>query len=261
VTATRRGLLIAALALAVLALVGSVVAVAAGVGRTTAAGNAPGGHVTSTGPGRYGSGMMGGSGTGASGYGPGMMGGSGPGSLGPGMMLGAAGSWQGGGWFGLAGNGQAVTSMPAARARAQAFADRLGGGLKAGEVMRFSNGYYSELLTSNGQGATEVLIDPASGAVSIEYGPAMMWNTRFGMHTVGDVAARVSAAAAVKGAQAGLDAQHTGLTTGEATAFPGYYTMHTLSGGKIVGMMSVNAVTGAVWYHTWHGTFIAMVGE
>jgi len=24
-----------------------------------------------------------------------------------------------------------------------------------------------------------------------------------------------------------------------------------------VGMLSVNATTGAVWYHTWHGTFIA----
>jgi hypothetical protein len=22
-------------------------------------------------------------------------------------------------------------------------------------------------------------------------------------------------------------------------------------------MLSVNATTGAVWYHTWHGTFIA----
>jgi hypothetical protein len=31
--------------------------------------------------------------------------------------------------------------------------------------------------------------------------------------------------------------------------------------GKIVGMMSVNALNGAVWYHTWHGTFVAMVGE
>jgi len=261
VTGTRRGWLIAALALAVLALVGSLVAVAAGVGRTTAAGNGPRGYVTGTGPGGYGPGMMSGSGTGARGHGPGMMGSSGPGSLGPGMMLGAAGSWQGGGRFGLAGDGQAVTSMPAAKARAQAFADRRGGGLRAGEVMHFSNGYYSELLTSSGQGATEVLIDPASGAVSIEYGPAMMWNTRYGMHAVGELTARVSAAAAVKDAQAWLDAQRTGLTTGEATAFPGYYTMHTLSGGKIVGMMSVNAVTGAVWYHTWHGTFIAMVGE
>ena len=35
----------------------------------------------------------------------------------------------------------------------------------------------------------------------------------------------------------------------------------TLKDGKIVGMMSVDAVTGQAWCHTWHGAFIAMVGE
>jgi len=30
-----------------------------------------------------------------------------------------------------------------------------------------------------------------------------------------------------------------------------------LQSGKISGMLSVNAGTGAVWYHTWHGTYIA----
>jgi hypothetical protein len=27
--------------------------------------------------------------------------------------------------------------------------------------------------------------------------------------------------------------------------------------GKISGMLSVNASTGQVWYHTWHGTYTA----
>ena len=40
-------------------------------------------------------------------------------------------------------------------------------------------------------------------------------------------------------------------------AFPGYYTLETLKGGKITGMISVNATTGAVWPHWWHGPFIA----
>jgi hypothetical protein len=68
----------------------------------------------------------------------------------------------------------------------------------------------------------------------------------------------VSPAEAVTAAQRWLDEQRPGLTAGEAEQFPGYYTLHTLRGGKIVGMMSVNASTGAVWYHTWHGQFIAM---
>jgi hypothetical protein len=238
----RRGWLIAALAVAVLALVGSVAAVAVGVARH---GTASGGRVvtgTGYGPGMTGSGgMMGGSG--------GMMGGFGP-----------AGSWQAG-RYGLAGDGQPVTTMTAAQARAQAFADQLGGGLRAGEVMQFANGFYSELLTASGAGATEVLIDPGGGAVSIEYGPAMMWNTRYGMHPAADVAPQVSASRAVTEAQAWLDGRHGGTTAGDATAFPGYYTVHTLKDGKIVGMMSVNAVTGAIWYHTWHGQFVAMAGE
>jgi len=34
-------------------------------------------------------------------------------------------------------------------------------------------------------------------------------------------------------------------------------TLHIINGGQVTGMLSVNAYTGAVWYHTWHGAFIA----
>ncbi|MGC1214811.1 MAG: hypothetical protein WA890_26580 [Micromonospora sp.] len=179
--------------------------------------------------GRYGSGMMGGAG---------MMGGS----------------------YGLRGDGQRVESLETARQRAAVFADRLG--LRVGETMQFANGYYAELTTTAGRGATEVLIDPADGSVSVEYGPAMMWNTRNGMHagaTTGT--ARFSADEATALAQRWLDRQGTGLSVGDADEFPGYYTLHTLRDGKPVGMLSVNAYTGAVWDHTWHGTFITMSEE
>jgi hypothetical protein len=39
--------------------------------------------------------------------------------------------------------------------------------------------------------------------------------------------------------------------------FPGYYTFDTIVNGKTHGMLSVNASTGAVWYHGWHGAFLA----
>jgi hypothetical protein len=183
---------------------------------------------------------------------------------GPGVMAGTVGTGARtgagmmGGSFGLPGDGQPVTTMAAARTRAQAFAVELAPGLHAGEVMQFSNGYYSELMTADGQGATEVLIDQDTGAVSIEQGPALMWNTRYGMHPTDAVPATISSEQATTDAQAWLDAQHTGLTAGEVTTFPGYDTLHTLRDGKIVGMMSVNAATGAAWYHTWHVTFVAM---
>jgi hypothetical protein len=268
--ATRRGPLIAVLVAAALALTGSVAVVAYGASRTTVHGPAAarGPALRGGGPGGgYGPGMMGGPGTTG---GPGMMGGPGT-TGGPGMMGGGAwqsgggmmggGAWQSGGRFGLPGTGAPVTTPAAARSRAQAFADQLGDGLRAGEIMQFGNGFYGELTTAAGAGATEVLIDPRDGAVSIEFGPAMMWNIRYGMHPAAAVAPRVSAEQARSTAQAWLDARRTGLTAGDVTAFPGYYTLHTRAGGTISGMMSVHAGTGAVWYHTWHGTFVAMSGS
>jgi hypothetical protein len=244
VNGARRGWWIAVLVTAVVALVASVGVAAATMGRA--------------GFGRFGGpavGMMAGVGTGAgttTGE-QGMM--AGRAGTGAGMMGGGTGMM--GGRYGLAGDGQPVTTLTAARARAQAFADELGAGLRAGEVMQFSNGYYAEVLEADGSGATEVLVDQGTGAVSVEQGPAMVWNTRYGMHAAATAAA-ITAAQAIADAQAWLDARGAGLTPGEAEAFPGYYTLHTLKDGAIVGMMSVNASTGAAWYHTWHGTFLAM---
>jgi len=59
-------------------------------------------------------------------------------------------------------------------------------------------------------------------------------------------------------AQKWLDANEPGVAVETAgDRFPGYYTLETLRGGRIEGMMSVNAQTGAVWRHVWHGAFVA----
>jgi hypothetical protein len=50
----------------------------------------------------------------------------------------------------------------------------------------------------------------------------------------------------------------TGENVTSVDAYPGDYTLDTLADGKVAGMLSVNATTGAVWYHTWHGSFVAM---
>ena len=49
--------------------------------------------------------------------------------------------------------------------------------------------------------------------------------------------------------------------TEEPDQFYGYYTLHTLQDGEVTGMLSVNGYTGQVWYHGWHGPFIAMEEE
>ena len=85
------------------------------------------------------------------------------------------------------------------------------------------------------------------------YGPAAGTST-----TTPSTTTSVSLAEAHTLAQRWLDTNEPGVTveTG-GDAFPGYYTLETLKDGKITGMISVNASTGAVWPHWWHGAFIA----
>lgn len=148
----------------------------------------------------------------------------------------------------LAGNGVAVTTIAAARNRATAASDP--SGLHPGEVMQFSTGFYVELRDAAGRPAAEVLVDPMSGAVFTEYGPAMTW-------TSASMPYLLSVERAIAIANAWLRTHAPGQSVDAADLFPGHYTMGTVSAGGTVGMLSVNAATGAVWYHTWHGTFIA----
>ncbi len=193
---------------------------------------------------------------------------------------------------------QPVRSIAAARHNAQAFADRLD--LKVAEVMQFSNNFYARLDDKSGKPATEVLIDPATGTTSLEYGPAMMWNSRYGLMNdrsrsgmmggiidgngmgsgmggggtsggmmgsaggpnwtpPGDsVSGPVSSRQAIVLADRWLAQRDASLSVPDADAFPGYYSMEVERNGKIVGMLSVNASSGAIWNHWWHGAFVAI---
>ena len=203
------------------------------------------------------------------------------------------------------GGAQPVRTIGEARTQAQSFADRLG--LSVSEVMQFRNNYYARLDETSGKPATEVLVDPSSGRVSLEYGPAMMWNTRYGvasrrfgagmgpdgammggsgggmmggnaggmmggsgggmmgsaggpswMPPSGTVVGPLSARQAIAIADRWLAQSDPSLSVPDADAFPGYYSMEIERKGAIVGMLSVNASSGAVWNHWWHGTFVAI---
>jgi len=156
-----------------------------------------------------------------------------------------------------------VPGLAEARTRAQTFAANLGPGMTVGEVMQFQRQYYAELVQPDGSLATEVLIDPGSGAVQIEPGPARMWNTRYGMMGRRSATAEIDAVEAQQIADRWLAGEGgaPALTAGAADAFPGYYTLHTLRDGQVEGMLSVDATTGDVWYHSWHGGFVAMSEE
>jgi len=64
---------------------------------------------------------------------------------------------------------------------------------------------------------------------------------------------------AVDAAQRFLDQYHPGSQADEhADPFYGYYTIHILKDGDVVGMLSVNGYTSQVFLHTWHGDLLQM---
>ena len=93
--------------------------------------------------------------------------------------------------------------------------------------------------------------------VRLEPGPAMMWNTVYGMHPATGPT-RIDPAGARRIATAWLAAHLPGRLVGEPDAYPGYDTMETTTrDGTVNGMLSVNTGTGQVWWHSWHGRFLA----
>lgn len=163
--------------------------------------------------------------------------------------------------------------------------------LTLGEIMIFSNHAYAQILnTETEQGAFEVLVDPTTGNVFPEPGPNMMWNTEYGMmagagmmnmmmggqyggmmnnqhgngmmgnwNTSTNAEISVTAEDAPALAQTYLDSSLPGTTADDhADVFPGYYTLHIERDGEVIGMLSVNAYTGDVFLHHWHGDFVEM---
>lgn len=230
--------------------------------------------------------------------GPGMMGSGqyGSGMMGGGMMNGQFGyDMMGSGMMGSSFTDVEPLSIEEAETTVTDYlATRNEDNLALGEIMIFDNHAYAQISNKNTEkGAFEVLVDPVTGSVSAEPGPNMMWNTEYGLdmqNMMGggnfgmmgrgmmndgqfgsmmgrfgytpDAAIDVTTDEAVNLAQEYLDAYLPGKTADEtADEFPGYYTLHVLEDGETIGMLSVNAYTGQVFLHHWHGQFIEMAGE
>ena len=73
---------------------------------------------------------------------------------------------------------------------------------------------------------------------------------------------RFSPVKAAEIAQQYLDRYYPGAEADDhADAFYGYYTLHVLRDGSVVGMLSVDGYAGQVFPHTWHGDFVDMNAE
>jgi hypothetical protein len=127
------------------------------------------------------------------------------------------------------------------------------------DIMEFDNNFYLIVYEKDtGIGAFEMLVwktGTMEGMIHPEPGPNMMWNTKYGMFP-SDVEMKIDAEEAKEIAQRYLNENMQGTEAREIEEFYGYYTLHVEKDGKTIGMLSVNGITGDVWYHHWHGTFI-----
>jgi hypothetical protein len=134
------------------------------------------------------------------------------------------------------------------------------------QVEEYTNNFYVIVADKNtGNGAFELLINKVTGIVAPEPGPNMMWNTQysFGAGWCNWARGPITATPTVTVEQAKTYAQQylnsylAGTTVGDVTTFSGHYTIEVLNNATPYGMLSVNSFTGQVWYHNWHGAFIA----
>ena len=182
--------------------------------------------------------------------------------------MGMMGGGYGNGMWGTTIGGDPLTEQQAVEAAERYIAAYGGETLKLAEVMVFDNHFYAQAAeVDTDRYAYEFLIDRFSGRISLEPGPNMMWNTKYGHMGSGmmgffgrggsDAPMTISEDDAIRAAQAYLDRYVPGLRVDDhAAAFYGYYTLHTIQAGETIGMLSVNGDTGAVWLHSWHGVYL-----
>ena len=146
--------------------------------------------------------------------------------------------------------------------------------------MEFSSNFYVIVAEkSTGIGAFELIV-ARNGIVYPEPGPNMMWNTKYGhMVSAGGYgmmgswgmmggwggpaytppagpSSQLTRDQARRILQTWLNQAFPGTKAEAGMPFYGYFTFDFERDGKAAGMASVNAFSGQVWYHTWHGTFI-----
>ena len=194
---------------------------------------------------------------------PGQWGVSGPGpysgnTMGPGMMrsgmTGQGLMYSGMGMMAIYSADSQPIPGADARGRAQAYANQYYPGAQIGDFMEFSLNYYVELKDTSNASIAEILVDRYTGAIAPEPGPNMIWNTRYSGRT--PVASETYDMAAAKSeAEKFMAGYLPGSTIFDSMHYPGYYTFD-FGRDRIEGMLSVNAYTGDIWVHTWHGQFI-----
>jgi hypothetical protein len=133
-------------------------------------------------------------------------------------------------------------------------------GFKVFKITAFAAGDYVAVAEPSGKPAFELEFVPMLRTIKPEP-VSRFWNTRYGTSKglgFPDASATSLApfdAKILAGKWLALRAPRESTAPG-GRGFPGYYTFDTMLDQKPAGMISVNATTGALWYHSWYGAFI-----
>ncbi len=137
-------------------------------------------------------------------------------------------------------------------------------GMNIGRATAFATGFWSDDF----KGLRPDLDYPhrasmmGSSALHFAYGNSMMGVGMMGMmgehvEPAGNAELQVGPQEAVEIAQRYLDANLPGAEAEDSPdPYHGYYTLHVERNGKVVGMLSVDGITGQVWPHAWHGELL-----
>jgi hypothetical protein len=188
------------------------------------------------------------------------------GQMGPGMMNNPGYNYgYGSGMMGnmMAGNMMALyypESRPIPQDEAirnmQSFAHQYGPNIEVEDFMTFSSNYYGVVKDANSsQEIAEVLVDRYSGSAYPEPGPNMIWNTQYGAGRAQAEGVTYDLAGSKKLAEEFLTGYLPEAQIMESHEMPGYYTFD-FGRKDIEGMLSVNAYSGQIWVHTWHGSYL-----
>lgn len=132
--------------------------------------------------------------------------------------------------------------------------------LEIRSIEKYSNNYYVIIWDRDRNiGALELIVLP-NGFIHPEM-QSMMWNTLYGHHGIGYRGNEIGIERAREIAEHWLKTNMPGSILEEEYIFPGYYTFHFKTPSGDMQMLSVNAYTGYVLFHSWHGRYLGAVYE
>jgi hypothetical protein len=194
-----------------------------------------------------------------------MMGGAGGGRLGDGVgpgTMGMRGDLPG--WQNLQKLDKALTVDTAKERVVTALKDWGFAELAVDTVVAYQDGFYAVAKDkASGKPALELYVDADYGTVTAA--GVAGWNTKYGRSLAWPLASgtTITADAAKKLAQDWIDRSRTTVKYElKVVELPGYFSVQMYDGGKLSGLMAVNAYTSQVWYRGGRGgRFTAVTGS